>query len=313
MGIKPCFLFNLRLMSIILNRRVEVEVLLLKRRLKKASKKTDDIKEENYKISQQIANMGSWTRDLVNEEIYFSDEFYRIIECSPKDIKGNLEKYYSFLHPDDLDEYKKIKYEEKQGIEHEVDYRIKTPTGTIKYLYEKTKAIYTEDNKAIRMVGIIHDITDRKIVEKNLKEIGDNLNQAQRVAGVGSWKYDVKEDANFWSEEVYNIFNIDPAKFDRSLKLLLKLVHPEDRQRFHDDFKEALKGKGYKHDYRIPQADGSVKYVSSKGQPIFEGNKVVGIIGVIQDVTENKVLQNKLVEYNNRIRTLERQSSDVFF
>ena len=81
------------------------------------------------------------------------------------------------------------------------------------------------------MVGIIHDITAHKIEENILREIGENLNRAQGVSGVGSWKYDVIKDENFWTDEVYKIFNIDPIKFDRSLNNLLNLIHPEDRQK----------------------------------------------------------------------------------
>lgn len=271
----------------------------------KNSKKKDiiiEIKDENFKISQQMTSMGSWTRDLLNNEIYFSDEVYSILECSTDNFDGNVDEYYLLVHPDDLEDYKKTKQEKINGVEYDIEYRIITPKGTTKYVHEKTTAIYDDNNQPIKIVGIIHDVTVQKIVENNLKEIGEDLNIAQKVSGVGSWKYDIIKDRNFWSEEVYNIFNIDPTKFDKSLNSLLSLVHAEDQLKFHGDIKKGLEGKAYKHEYRIPQPDGTDKYVISKGEPIFDGNHcIIGIIGTIQNITENKLLGNKLVEMHNNL------------
>ncbi|MGD9569167.1 MAG: EAL domain-containing protein [Sedimentibacter sp.] len=279
---------------------------------KKNSKKNDNIiaiKDENFKVSQHMVSIGSWTRDLLNNEIYFSDEVYNILECSTDNFDGNEDKYYLLVHPDDLEDYKKTKQEELNGVEYDIEYRIITPNGTTKYVHEKTTAIYDENKKPIKMVGVIHDITIQKIVENNLKEIGEDLNKAQRVCGVGSWKYDAIKDINFWSDEVYYIFNIDPTKFDKSLNNLISLVHAEDQLKFHDDIKKGLEGKAYKHEYRIPQPDGTDKYVISKGEPIFDINHcIIGIIGTIQDITENKLLENKLVEMHKNLAVAQELS-----
>jgi len=288
---------------------------ILKKYLRSFSYKDNLIEKEkeNFRISQQITNMGSWTRDLLNKEIYFSDNVYNILECNSDEFDGKLDNYYLLVHPDYVEEYKKVKEEELNGVEYDIEYRINTPIGGTKYVHEKTKAINNENKRPIKIVGIIHDITTHKIAENNLREIGENLNRAQGVSGVGSWKYDVIKDENFWSDEVYNIFNIDPIKFGRSLNNLLNLIHLEDRQNFHDDIKKGLEGKAYKHEYRIPQPDGTDKYVISKGEPIFDVNNcVLGIIGIIQDITENKLLENELMEYSKRIHFLVQESSDVF-
>ena len=279
-----------------------------------------DIKEENFKLSQQMANMGSWTRNLLNKEVYFSDEIYRILECNKDNFDGNLDKYFLLVHPDDVENYKKIKKEELNGYEYEIDYRINTTSGITKYVHEKTKTIFDENKRPIKMVGIIHDITSHKIIENNLRVLDEDLNKALHVSGVGSWKYDAVKDENFWSDEVYNIFNIDPLLFGRSLNNLLNLIHPDDRQKFHNDIEKGLEGKAYKHEYRIPQPDGSDKYVISKGEPIFDVNNcVIGIIGIIQDITENKLLeikieekQKELIEFNKKFQLLVKESSDVF-
>ena len=70
-----------------------------------------------------------------------------------------------------------------------------------------------------------------------------------------------------------------------------------------------MEGKSYKHEYRIPQPNGSDKYVISKGEPIFDVNNcVLGIIGIIQDVTENKLLENKLEKIHKNLADSQKLS-----
>jgi hypothetical protein len=69
----------------------------------------------------------------------------------------------------------------------------------------------------------------------------EDFKQIQRVAGVGSWKYDVINDEIFWSEEVYNIYGIDPQNFQRNFENLLKLIHSGDREKLKNAVKSVYR------------------------------------------------------------------------
>lgn len=257
--------------------------------------------EENIFYSQQMVAIGSWTHNLINGETFWSDEVSNILECSFEDLNHKLESFYPYIHPCDRDEVEKEVREALQGKEYDIQYRVITPSGVEKYLYEKTKILYDEDNNPIKVIGIIQDITKQKLIENNLKEFGENLNQGQVVAGVGSWKYNTVKDAIFLSEEVYRIYGINPINFKKDLNSLLELIHPEDKLKIKNAIDRCLDGKAYKLEYRIIKEDGSEKYVATKGEPLFnEDGQVIGILGAMQDITENKLLQQKL-EKSNKI------------
>lgn len=256
--------------------------------------------KENMAIGQQLAHIGSWTHDIKKDEIFLSDEVYNILGSSPRYFDGRLEDYYTFVHPDDMDLVKSAIEGTYTGKEYDIEYRIVTPDGRTKHVTEKTRVICDKNNNPVKMVGIMQDITGHKIIQNNLKEIGENLNMAQTVAGTGSWKYDKVNDKVYWSEEVYRIFGIDPSEFTDIYSLLL-LVHSEDRAAVEKVAARCLEGEYCRLELRILQSDGSVKYVMMKAEPMFDKElQIIGAIGIIQDITENKLLKDRLAKsYNN--------------
>lgn len=262
--------------------------------LKELEKKYKEL-EENISVGQQIIEHGSWTHDLLEDEIFLSDQVYQILGCNQKEFNGALESLYRFVHPEDLEKVKKATQGALSGIEYDIKYRIVTPDGVEKFVHEKTRAIVDEKKRPIKMVGIIQDITEQKRSENVLKEIGENLSQAQRVAGVGSWKYDVIKDKFYGSDEMYKIYGIEQDAHQRDFRNTMKLIHPEDQSKIQDALKKHLAGEACSVEYRIPQKDGTVKYVIGKGEPIFgENHCVVGVLGTIQDVTKNRLLEQEL-------------------
>lgn len=258
--------------------------------------------QENIVHSQQIARMGSWTHDAVSDEIFFTKQAYSILGVSPKEFDGKLESFYDLVHPEDKKEVVTATQNAKQGVEYEIDYRIVTPSGEIKYVYEKTKAIYDKNQKFIKMIGILQDITKHKLLEANLKQLMENLNQAQRVAGVGSWKYNIIKDDFVCSDEMYRIFGLKKSIFKNDFGGTLNLIHPEDRHKMIDAFERHLSGQAFSVEIRIPKKDGSLAYILSKGEPVLDKEgKIVEIIGTIQDITENKMLEQKLLKSNKML------------
>ncbi len=149
--------------------------------------------KENMKYGQSITYTGSWTYDLQSSCIFLTDEVYNILECNKDIYNGNLVEFYSFVHPEDLETVKKAKDKCMYGEEYELEYRIIVRDQKIKFVHEKTQAIYDENNNFVKMLGVIQDITYRKVIENNLKAMGDTLQIAERVSGLGCFKYDIQK------------------------------------------------------------------------------------------------------------------------
>lgn len=129
----------------------------------------------------------------------------------------------------------------------------------------------------------------------SLKESEQRLSDAQRIAHVGSWEWNIATNELYWTPEVYRIFELDPGEFEPSHIAFLNCVHPEDREYLNHAIKEALNKKPYDIDYRIILPDVTERVVQSQGEVIFdEKNTPILVRGMIQDITERKRAEEAL-------------------
>lgn len=131
-----------------------------------------------------------------------------------------------------------------------------------------------------------------------------SLKRAQTAAKIGSWELDFSTNQLSWTEEVYNIFEIDSHKFSASYQSFLDLVHPMDRELVKTAFEESLQNKSPYHiDHRLLMHDGRIKYVHEQGETIFSaaGNPI-RTIGIVQDITVRKRAELKTLE-NERFQS----------
>jgi len=287
---------------------------------KKELQKKLSLLSENIYYGQQLSQFGSWTHDLKTGDIFFTDAVYQILGVTPEELDGDMENIYKIVHKDDLQRVKETIEGELSGVPYDLEYRIVTPDGNIKFVHVKTKAIYNENNEPVKTIGIIRDITRQKQVEKSQREFGDSLNQAREVACAGIWKYDVLKKEFIISEGVYQIFNNEPDDFAGDFQELLRFVHPEDRAKTQEAFDKLMSGHSCSIELRIFPKNQEEKYIDCKCEPIFDKDKnVIALYGTIHDVTEKKQLQTelekqheKLVKQQRLYQALVRNSSDVF-
>jgi PAS domain S-box-containing protein len=145
------------------------------------------------------------------------------------------------------------------------------------------------------------------------------LREAQQLARLGNWELDLGSGALRWSDEIYRIFEIDPAKFDASYEAFLGAIHPEDRELVNRAYTESVANRtGYAIVHRLRMPDGRIKHVQERGQTSYtEDGKPLRSVGTVQDVTAlheaERALRALNVELEARVeaRTAElRQSLD---
>ena len=129
---------------------------------------------------------------------------------------------------------------------------------------------------------------------KSLKESEERLAEAQKLAHVGSYDWDIATNEEYWSDELYRIFKLDP-QFELNHNKFLNRIHPEDLEYLSHAINEALNGKSYNIDYRIILPDGEERVIYSHGGVIFdEKNKPIRMRGIVQDITERKKAEESL-------------------
>jgi PAS domain S-box-containing protein len=134
--------------------------------------------EARLKRAQEIAHLGSWELDVVNNVLTWSDEVYRIFGLEPQEFGATYEAFLEAVHPDDrtaVDAAYSGSLREGRDT-YEIEHRIvRKSTGEIRNVYEKCEHIRDETGRVTRSVGMVHDITERKQAEQALQRYADRL------------------------------------------------------------------------------------------------------------------------------------------
>ncbi|MFZ5907080.1 MAG: PAS domain S-box protein [Nitrospirota bacterium] len=173
-------------------------------------------------------------------------------------------------------------------------------------IYELLSTPFINDDGSTSKMQIFHDITIRKQAEEKLQRSESRLREAQRIARVGNWEWDIKSNQSIWSDEMFRILGLPPEAFEPSYNALLGFVHPDDREYLENTIKDSYYTKTpYAIDHRIIIKDGSEKIVHEMGEILFDQNNVpLRLSGTIQDVTELKRIEQQLRLSEERIRNL---------
>ena len=143
--------------------------------------------------------------------------------------------------------------------------------------------------------GILRDITRRKQAEDALKFSESRLNEAQRVAHVGSWEWDVATRQVFWSEEQYRLFGFGPDEFLPSYERFMASVHQEDRKRARKWLRQLAVGNEVTGiEVRIILPNSETRLLHALGRTVLNNaGKIVRIVGTSQDITERSKADQK--------------------
>lgn len=142
--------------------------------------------------------------------------------------------------------------------------------------------------------------------EETLKKLSESLNTAQKIAHLGNWEWDIKADTLWWSDEIYRIFGLGVQQFAATYEAFIERIHPDDREKVQDAVNRSLvSGIDYRVEHRIITPDGTIRHVLEEGRTHRdeEGNPL-GMIGIVQDITEAKKAQTDIEESERKYRVL---------
>ncbi|MBI3610207.1 MAG: PAS domain S-box protein [Nitrospirae bacterium] len=175
------------------------------------------------------------------------------------------------------------------------------------------------DNRAQPLYFIvqIEDIDERKRTEEQLKKSKALLTEAQRVAQIGNWNWDIPTNVVTWSDELYRMFGLRPQEIPMTFERFLSYVHPEDRDEVKNVAQKALKDhQPFDHDRRIIWPDGTIRIQNSRGAvELDSAGKPIRVYGTVQDITGRRRAEEALREssqFNRQIITNAREGIIVY-
>lgn len=145
---------------------------------------------------------------------------------------------------------------------------------------------------------ILQDVTERRAAESALREKTTSLDDAQRIAQMGNWDWDIATDRVYWSDEIYRIFGFEPQQSEISYAKLIKMVHNDDREKVNAAVDASIFDPSLEIDfeYRIIRCDGDERTVRTRGEVTTNSeNQAIRVSGTIQDITETKRTESQLI------------------
>ena len=159
------------------------------------------------------------------------------------------------------------------------------------------------------------EVIERRRVEDSLRTSTDRLNEAQRIAHVGSWTLDLSKNELVWSDEIFRLFEIDQSQFGATYEAFLDTIHPDDREQVNLAYTASLSNrKPYETIHRLLMRNGRIKWVQERCATDFDSaGKALWSRGTVQDITEQKRIEDELRESRGLYHSLFQLSPDAIF
>jgi PAS domain S-box-containing protein len=157
-----------------------------------------------------------------------------------------------------------------------------------------------------QLVVFCRDITERKRVSQELQYKQHLLNEAQRLGKLGSWELDLLSGVLRWSDEMYRIFELEPARFPHSYEGFLGVIHPDDRDMVNQAYTQSLLDRQpYDVVHRLLFGDGRIKWVREHCSSEFDvSGKPLRSVGMTQDITERMETEAALLQGEANLRAM---------
>ena len=285
---------------------------------KKQSRKALIHSEMLLKKAQEIGRLGSWELDLKSNRLFWSDEAYRIFGLKPQEFEATYEAFLGVVHPDDRAAVdaaytESIKnnmdaYEIEHCIVHE-------RSGDIRYVYEKCEHIRDCSGAVVRSMGMVHDITERKLAQEALQQ--QNLQMRTIFDTVPNYIFAKDIDGRFLlaNKAMADLFGVDPEEMDGKTELDFGST-PEQIAKHHRDDRGVIEsGKPlFTPEEKVVKRDGSIGWFQTLKIPYqHPGWPKRAMLGIATDIIEHKRAKEELQASEARFRAIIESARDAIF
>ena len=272
---------------------------------------SDDLQRTQSLTDSVIDNAGALVV-VLNQEgriVRFNQACEKVSGFSFAEIKGKF-PWETVLPPEDAESIQKKAFEilahnpQAMAGHHTNHWVNKHGERT---LIEWANTVLLNDQGHLEhVVSVGTDITERQHAKKLLEQSEGRLNEAQRIAKVGSWELDLSNGNLIWSDEIFNIFEIEKTQFPASYAAFLDGIHPDDKDMVNQAYTDSLVNQApYEIVHRLMMADGRIKYVRENCKSFFSTDgKPIRSMGTVQDISELRKAEEELHRYHEHLEDL---------
>jgi PAS domain S-box-containing protein len=264
--------------------------------------------EARLRLAQQVARIGTFEWNIQTGENTWTPELEAMYGLPPGGFGGTQQQWENLVHPEDRPDAVRRVEQAMQTGRFEAEWRVIRPDGTLRWLAGRASVLKDEAGKPLRLIGVNIEITEAKRAEAALRRAQADLREAQRVAHLGSWQWDIATGAMTCSEELYRVLGLDPGLSFPDFKDQESLYTPESWRRLNSARQAALEtGAGYELDLELIHAGGENRWVATLGEVVWDpGGNIAGLHCTVQDVTRRKLAEDEILARNAVLHAIGR-------
>lgn len=206
------------------------------------------------------------------------------------------------IHPSDLVQ---LYYVQKVSLIHFIPSFTDNVSESIEIIKELEDYYSQVQDNAVQLLFRMQKEAEE---ETRLRE--KQLNEAQEIAMIGSFDWNIHENKAECSPELYRIYGQNPNEVSFSMDLFSTIMHQDDKEKLNEDVTRSIKNKTpYEREYRIILPEGRTKHLLARGRPIMDENdNVVRIVGTVQDISRQKDAEKKITQ---KTQELQQSNADL--
>ncbi|MBD2183497.1 PAS domain S-box protein [Planktothrix sp. FACHB-1355] len=255
--------------------------------------------EERRRLALDLTHIGFWDLHLPSGKIFWNDNHFTLLGLVPDRIEPNYELWRSHIHPDDLGWVEPLFMESiANHNDYAAEYRVVHPNGSLHWLMGRARAIYDELGQPLRSIGVLLDISDRKLIEEALRQSEEIFRSLSEFSPIGIFLSDVAGKC-IYSNPCYQ--KIVGCTNEEALGDGWKeFIHPDDREWMFQYWSDvvAAGNEGLFNELRYQDRQGGVRYSQVRTAPIKSSDgTIILFVGVVEDITERRKIDQMKKEF----------------
>lgn len=234
------------------------------------------------------AHEGVWVIDADARTVYVNPRMAQMLGYRVKDMLRR--PIGDFMGKAARETIEETLARRRQGVSEQYEFRFRRSDGSELCTLMEGNPLFDENGAYQGALAMATDITQRIALERSVRLRDEQLSNAEHLAHLGSWSWDVENDKVSWSDQLYRIYGMEPQSEIITFENYLGKVYPEDRERCMQLVQESLHTrKPFKYDERIYWPDGSTRHLVSRGNVILRADGSVDrMVGICMDITDRR-------------------------
>lgn len=270
--------------------------------------------EQHLQLTLELAQIGVWEWHPETGAYRWSGTMHQLLEL-PKDLENMYQAWRDRIHAEDVD---RVEQSIQKGLVNQsdfvADYRYHLDDGRVVWRLLKGRGLYTSDGHLERVLGVVLDINDRKLVttllHQNMVDLllwQNRYDAASRVSGQILYEWDSEFSRPIcWGTNTEKILGYCYSEMPETLDEWVAQIHPDDRHAFVTALNQScIDQSPLRLEYQVRRKDGSYIWIHDQNQPVFDDtNTIYRVIGALNDITDLKLAHDALWRSQQQYQSL---------